>query len=158
MIDLKESLPRLLPAAIAWAEGIASFVQRRGQPLTRSEASDAKAVGVSQPGRIRVLEVDELPLPADPELCDSALQAGLLGPDIVGFTLGYSILVCRGHKSRSVMSHECRHVAQYEQSGSIAEFLPVYLASIVAVGYANSPFEREAQAFELPDFIEPLDS
>lgn len=154
-MNLKESLPRLLPGAIAWAEGIASDVQQRGQPLSQSEASVAKVVGVGQPDRVRVLEVDQLPLPTDPELRDSALQTGLLGPDMVGLTLGYSILICRGYRSRTMMSHECRHVAQYEQAGSIASFLPIYLASIVEVGYANSPFESEARAFELPDSMEP---
>jgi hypothetical protein len=103
--------------------------------------------------QITVLTVDQLPLPEDPELRAAALETGLLGPDMIGLTLGYSILICRGHLKRSVLSHECRHVAQYESAGGIASFLPIYLASIVkpGVGYWNSAFEQEARAYELPD-------
>ena len=61
----------------------------------------------------------------------AALQAGLLGPGMVGLTLGHAIFICRGHKTRRLLSHELRHVHQYEQHGSIAAFLPVYLGQIV---------------------------
>ena len=46
------------------------------------------------------------------------------------------------------LSHEFRHVYQYEAAGSIAAFLPVYLQQIVAFGYANAPFEADARAHE----------
>ena len=113
--------------------------------------SDAKTVGVQHPERIRVLMIERLPLPLDAELRMAALQTGLLGPTMVGLTLGYSILICHGHMTRRLLSHECRHVFQYEQAGSIAAFLPRYLMSIVQVGYQNCPFEKDARAYELPD-------
>lgn len=150
-MDLPALLPVLMPRAIAWAEIVASDVATRGITLNRSAFDDAKAVGVRLPENIRVLTVDELPLPEDPELRAAALETGLLGPGMIGLTLGYSILICRGHMTRSVRSHECRHVAQYENAGGIASFLPVYLASIVEVGYWDSSFEQEARAYELPD-------
>jgi len=68
-----------------------------------------------------------------------------------GLTLGYTILICHGHLSRRLLSHECRHVAQYEQAGSIASFLPTYLGAIVQVGYWNCPFEQDARSHELSD-------
>ena len=52
---------------------------------------------------------------------------------------------------RRLLSHECRHVFQYEQAGSIALFLPLYLDAIVRVGYENCPFEQDARAHELAD-------
>jgi hypothetical protein len=70
---------------------------------------------------------------------------------MVGLTLGHSIFICRGHQTRRLLSHELRHVHQYEAHGSIAEFLPVYLQQIAEVGYANAPFEIEARAHEQGD-------
>ena len=68
-----------------------------------------------------------------------------------GLTLGHSILIRHGRMSRRLLSHECRHVFQYEQAGSIATFLPHYLRSIVQVGYWESPFEKDARDHELAD-------
>jgi hypothetical protein len=48
-----------------------------------------------------------------------------------------------------LLSHECRHVHQYEAHGSIAAFLPVYLEQIATVGYRNSPLEQDARAHEV---------
>ena len=150
-MDLRLVLPRLMPRAIAWAEAVAAQVASAGTPLDASGLSDAKIVGVRNPGKIRVSMVDRLPLPPDPELRAAALQTGLLGPTMTGLTLGHSILICHGQMCRRLLSHECRHVFQYEQAGSIAAFLPLYLKSIVEVGYRDSPFERDARAHEQAD-------
>ena len=152
-VDLQARLPQLLPRAIAWAETVAADVAARGVGLSASALADARAVGVQRPENVRVLMVVQLPLPTDPELQAAAVQTGLLGPTMIGLTLGYAILICQGHMSRRLLSHECRHVAQYEHAGSIGSFLPVYLASIIqpGVGYGNSPFEQDALAHELPD-------
>ena len=150
-MELSVLLPRLMPRAIAWAEAVAAHVASAGKPLDASGLSDAKIVGVQEPGRIRILMVDHLPLPSDPELQAAALQTDLLGPTMAGLTLGHSILICQGQMCRRLLSHECRHVFQYEQAGSIAAFLPLYLDSIVQVGYWNSPFEHDARAHEQAD-------
>jgi hypothetical protein len=150
-IHLQALFPRLLPQAIAWAEAVAADVITRGTALNALRVADARVVGVQQPENIRVLLVDRLPLPADPDLQAAAVHTGLLGPTVTGLTLGYAMLICHGHLSRRVLSHECRHVAQFEQAGSIATFLPADLSSIVQVGYWNCPFEQDACAHELPD-------
>jgi len=95
--------------------------------------------------------VESLPLPEDEMLRRAALETGLLGPGMVGLTLGYSVLICRGHDSLRLLSHEFRHVHQYEQAGSIAAFLPVYLRQVATVGYSNAPFEIDARAYETID-------
>jgi len=93
-MDLQALLPLLMPRAITWAETMASHVATRGIPLNQSASEDAKTVGVRRPDNIRVLTVDQLPLPEDPELRAAALETGLLAPDMIGLTLGYSILIC----------------------------------------------------------------
>ena len=149
-MDLPD-LPRLMPRAIAWAETVAALVASAGEPLDASDLLDAKAVGVQNPGIIRVSTVELLPLPSDAELREAALQMELLGPSLDGLTLGHSILIRHGRMSRRLLSHECRHVFQYEQAGSIAAFLPLYLQTIVQAGYWDSPFEKETRAHELAD-------
>lgn len=120
-----------------------------GEALTPAEEEIARRVGVRQPEWVRVEIVDSLPLPADPVLRSAALAAGLLGPGMVGLTLGHAIFICRGHKDRRLLSHELRHVHQYEQHGSISAFLSVYLGQIVEVGYTRAPLEADARAHEL---------
>lgn len=151
-MDLRAELAGLLPRAIAWAEERAARAAQAGTPLNAAEQQIARAVGVAKPERVRVEIVgDSLPMPDDPILRAAAVRAGLMGPGMVGLTLGYAIFICRGHKTRRLLSHELRHVHQYEQHASIAGFLPVYLEQVIEVGYGNAPFERDARAHELRD-------
>lgn len=147
--DLRLALPYLLDPAIKWAESRASEVRTKGNSLGHTDLRVAMKVGVRRPDLIRTLLVNELPLPDHPLLREAALQTGLLGPTVIGLTLGYSVLVVRGNFNRRLLAHECRHVHQYESYRSIAEFLPVYLEQIVSVGYYNAPFEKDARAHEL---------
>lgn len=92
-----------------------------------------------------------MPVPGDRALQSAAIEAGLLGPDAVGLTLGYAIFVRCGYQTRRLLSHELRHVHQYEQYGSVAAFLPVYLRQVIEMGYRDAPFEMDARAHELRD-------
>jgi hypothetical protein len=87
-------------------------------------------------------------MPTEPILRSAAAQTGFLDPRMVGLTLGHSVFICRGHETMRLLSHEFRHVYQYEQAGSIAAFLPGYLAQIVEHGYTNTSFEVDARAHE----------
>lgn len=152
-MDLRRALPALLPAAIAWAEARAKKAAEAGSALSAAEHDIARRVGVGHPDRVRVEMVDELPLPEEPALRAAALAAGLLDPGMVGLTLGHSIFIRRGkqdrRQDRRLLSHELRHVHQYEQHGSIAAFLRVYLSQIVEVGYARAALEADARAHEI---------
>ena len=75
-------------------------------------------------------------------------RLGCWGLGLVGLTLGYSVFICRGNETVLLLSHEFRHVYQYEQAGSIAAFLPGYLQQIAAFGYADAPLEHDARAHE----------
>ena len=104
-LDLRNALPSLLPEAIAWAEARAYEAAASGMTLDDSGVALARAVSVVHPERIRVLLVESLPLPDDPNLREAALEAGLLGPGMVGLTLGYSVMICEGHVTDRLMSH-----------------------------------------------------
>ncbi|MGC1459456.1 MAG: hypothetical protein WA825_14365 [Steroidobacteraceae bacterium] len=143
-----ETIPRLLPKAIAWAEARSGEIARSGVPLTRLELRLAHLVGVQEPERVRILEVSEVPRPQDPELRQAAEAMGLLGPHTIGLTLGHGIYIVAGYSSNRLVSHECRHVYQYEVAGSIGKYLPVYLNQIASVGYEAAPLEVDARAHE----------
>jgi hypothetical protein len=149
MIDLAAELPRLLPKAVAWAENEATAALVSGVPLIETGLRLARSVGVHFPERIRVVESASLPFPADPELSAAALQTGLLGPGTAGLTLGYTVFIMKGQGSNRLISHECRHVHQYEVAGSIAGFLPLYLQQIVSYGYEQAPYEIDAREHEI---------
>ena len=150
-MDLRTALPQLLPRAIAWADARAAQVASSGRSLDDDEVQLARRAGVAFPERVRVALVDALPMPEDPELREAAIQAGLLGPGMVGLTLDHSVFICRGHETKRLLSHELRHVYQYEQAGSLAGFLPGYLQQIVESGYAAAPLEQDARAHEVTD-------
>jgi len=143
------TLLQLLPQAIAWAQFQADHVAALGTPLTDNLLAVAQRVGVRKPELIRVKRVDHIPLPADPLLRKAARRAGLLGPNTLGLTLGYGIFIVSGHDTVRLLSHEFRHVYQYETLGSIDKFLPVYLQQIVDFGYADAPLEVDAREYEM---------
>jgi hypothetical protein len=144
------ALLSLLPKAIGWAEEQSALVLEGGQPLTAKEIGIARTVGVAHPEHIRILEVPSLPAPEDAELRQAAMAVGLLGPDMIGLTFGHGIYICEGHRTDRLVSHELRHVFQYEQAGSIADFLPTYLAQTALHGYTNAPLEIDARDHQLP--------
>lgn len=146
--DLQAALPLLLPKAIAWAEVQARRVSETGEALSKTGTETARKVGVQHPELIRILLVKELPLPDEPVLREAAVGTGLIGPHMAGLTLGHSILIVNGTLDLRLLSHECRHVHQYEQHGSISAFLRVYLQQIATVDYANAPLEQDARAYE----------
>lgn len=148
-MTLAENLPRILPLAVAWAEVRSAEILRHGETLTPAERDLAVRMGVADSDRIRLQLVDRLPVPEDPMLAAAAASTGLLGPGIVGLTLGHGIYICRGHRTAQLVSHECRHVHQYERAGSIGAFLAVYLQQLAQYGYANAPLERDAYAMQI---------
>ncbi|MCB1607082.1 MAG: hypothetical protein KDI71_08930 [Xanthomonadales bacterium] len=141
------NLAHLLPKAIAWAEAQARWIGDHGQPLFAGQTELARSVGVTHPERIRIALVSAIPQPDDPALRQAAAALGMLGANTAGLTLGYGIFICTELSNR-LLSHECRHVHQYEQAGSIAAFLHSYLLQLVEYGYRQAPLEVDARAHE----------
>lgn len=144
-MNLKMELPILLPKAIAWAEAKQSNIIATGIPLTQEQLAIAQEVGVFRPENIRIKFVNHIPMPDDPVLAAAAIQTGLISPDTAGMALYYGIFISSSViVNRSLLAHEFRHVQQYEQKGSIANFLTEYLTQIVTFGYVDSPLEKDA--------------
>jgi hypothetical protein len=148
--SLAQQLPALAPRAIEWAERVASGAALSGKPLSMALQKIAVGSGVRKPGSIRILVVDEIPLPDEPVLHAAALKVGLSQSSAAGLTLGYAVVVRRGYEDDvRLLSHEFRHVAQYEACGGIRAFLSMHLAHLVEFGYEDSPFEVDARAHEV---------
>lgn len=145
----RAELTRQLPRALAWAERLAAETAARGVPLATAGRRLAAAVGVQRPELIRIVELGELPLPADAALREAARRCGFPPAGWVALTLGYGILILTGQSSSRLLSHECRHVYQYETAGSIRAFLSQYLDELVNHGYRHAPLEIDARRFEL---------
>ena len=147
--DLLSILPQLLPKVIGWAEKQSAELCSSGMALTERGQSIAKAAGVTHAEKIRISIVSSIPIPDDPVLQKVAIETGLLGPDTAGLTLGYGIYIRAGKGSAQLLSHECRHVYQYETFGSIGEFMSIYLQQIAQYGYEDAPLEVDAREHEI---------
>lgn len=138
-------LPLATPAVAAWSAWQQRRILQHGQSLTAAEREVATAVGVNEPRRIRVLLVDRIPFPGGGVLDRLALRFGLPGPHVDGLTLGHGIFLRRHAATLRLLAHECRHVQQFEQAGSLRAFLRDYLRQVARHGYEDAPFEIDAR-------------
>lgn len=148
-MNLQTLLPLLVPKAIAWAQEQSHLILRSGVSLNEKGTALATHVGVAKPGLVRIQYVSELPMPEDSLLREIANATGLIGPNMAGITLGYGIFIVERHADIRLISHELRHVQQYESFGGIEAFMPAYLAQIASVGYHDAPLEQDARNHEV---------
>jgi hypothetical protein len=147
-LDLIKLLPRLLPPATAWVQAQEAKILASGRPLSETETKLAVLVGVQHPGAVRIAVVRNIPTPEDFELRSIAAETNLIGPNTGGITFGHGVYILEGHVTNRLVSHELRHVHQYETFGSIGAFLTTYLEQIATVGYDRAPLEMDARSFE----------
>jgi hypothetical protein len=136
----------LLSLACAWAEEQEQLILGKGVGLTDGQLADARSIGVTAPERVRLLQVEEIPLPEHPGLRAAARETGLLSPGTAGLTLRYGIYIRSPFwEARELIVHELVHCRQYEQLGGLEPFLNKYLWECVTLGYGQAPMEHEAQ-------------
>lgn len=137
----------ILPAAVAWVRKQERQILAAGVSLNAQQLIDARAAGVAQPERIRLLRVPTIPPQRRRGLRSIALKLGVLSPHTAGLTACYGIFIRNdfwGH--RALLVHEFAHIAQYERLGGIRPFLRDYLLECLIDGYPLGPLEREAAA------------
>lgn len=137
----------LLPRAIQWACGQENLILESGVPLDGWEKKAARHLGIIHADKVRLLEVKQVPLPADAELCAAASAAGLVSADSIGMSLRYGIFIRDDFwRQREVVAHELVHTSQCEKLGWEL-FLRQYLSECLQVGYPQAPLEVEARDF-----------
>lgn len=148
--ELARQLPVMVPRVMEWAEHVSAATLRVGTPLSRDLQDLARRSGVRHPERIRMRVLEGIPLPEEPMLRAAAGSVGVAQSDAAGMTLGYAVIVHRGYeRDLRLLSHEFRHVAQYEAAGGIRAFLAVHLPHLLQFGHENSPYEVDARAHEV---------
>ena len=144
---MRSQFEMLVPLAAAWATEQEQEILRDGVSLSAEEIGDARAVGVQEPDRVRLLRVETIQRPTQPQLRAACDAIDFLTPATRGLTLGHGIFIRSDcWRERSLIVHELAHVAQYERFGEILPFLRRYLYECLTVGYSASPLEQEAIA------------
>ena len=142
-----QQLEELLPLAAQWATEQERRVLCEGVRLSEIEMADAKAIGVRNPERVRLLRVQTIPVPAHPMLRSAAASINFLTAAPRGLALEYAIFVRADHwRDRALIAHELVHTAQYQRLGRILPFLQTYIYQCATVGYPNAALELEAIA------------
>jgi hypothetical protein len=142
-----EQFEALLPLACEWAQQQEVTILRDGVPLTGEQICDARTIGVAQPDRVRLLEVNVIPLPKHPGLRTAAQATHLITPNTIGMTFRHGIFIrSEWWGDRRLIAHELVHTSQYERLGGIQPFLAQYLHECITVGYPAAPLEQEAIA------------
>jgi hypothetical protein len=142
-----DQLEQLLPLAAQWAAEQERRVLCEGVPLSEIETADAKAIGVRNPERVRLLRVHFVPVPVHPMLRAAAASINFLSAAPRGLALVYGIFIRADHwRDRALIAHELVHTAQFQRLGGILPFLETYISQCATVGYPKAPLELEAIA------------
>ena len=135
----------LLPLAVQWAIEQEQRILQNGVPLLPHEIEDAKAIGLRDPNRVRLLPVKIIARPENLALRAACDAINFLTAETRGMTLGHGIFIREDFwRDRALVAHELVHTAQYERLGGTEPFLKEYLTECLTVGYADSPLETEA--------------
>jgi hypothetical protein len=142
---LSSQFDTLLPLAAQWAADQQNRILRDGVPLSIRELAAALKVGVQDPERVRLLQVEIIPSPTHPALQAAYQMANFVPTAPRGLTLHHGIFIRADYwRDRSLIVHELVHTAQFERLGGIQPFLRQYLMECATVGYNKSPLETEA--------------
>jgi hypothetical protein len=147
MID-QTHFDRLAPLACQWAKAQEAYVLKHGVPLNRDQLADARRAGVDDPGRVRILVVDRIPLPEDMELADAARRAQIITDASKAVAIGHAIIVrADSWQNRELLLHQLVHVAQCERSGGLEIFVGEYLLDRRSSrDFSLGSFEDEARS------------
>lgn len=139
-------VPMILPLACSWVSRQERRILRDGVPLDSMQVADARAIGVLQPERVRVLHVSTVPLPGSWLSGVARYFGGTPFRDTSGLSARYGIFIrARFAADRQLLVHELTHTHQYERMGGIRPFLRQYLYECLTAGYLMAEMEREAR-------------
>jgi hypothetical protein len=115
--SLLTQFERLLPLAAAWATEQEQEILRDGVSLSAEEIANARAIGIQEPDRVRLLRIESIPRPSQPQLRAACDAINFLTPATRGLTLGDGIFIRSDcWPDRSLVVHELVHVANTKSS------------------------------------------
>ncbi len=147
---IQAKVDRLAPAAVAWISSVQPLATR-GRPLTPSEAQFARQIGVANPDVVRVVVVDQLPMPEDEDLRREAAAHGMGSALEGGRTMGNIIFLKPAYAhDPEVLTHELTHVAQFQRLGT-EPMIRRYITEMLLFSYSRMPLELEAFQHQTSD-------
>jgi hypothetical protein len=147
-LETDKNIDTLTSLTYEWARLHESNILANGIKLSPDQEIDAFLAGVKNPSDIKLLKVNQIPLPDSPLLVKGLEQIGLLNNDTVGLTLGHGIYINKTHwDRREVLVHEFAHVMQFERLG-FRQFLLQYITECLSYGYPFGDLETEARKIE----------
>lgn len=139
----------VLDARLARQQRFDRFVRAHGRRLAGREVALARKAGVTQPDRIRILEVAHIPRrDTDTKLMQNLniQPPKLRRVEIGGLTSGYGVVLNKRYVAQDwVLAHEFAHVAQIERMGPRG-FLRRVLIETYSLPGKLIPIEQEAIA------------
>ena len=127
MVD-QRAFEHLLSLACEWAKATEEFVLAYGAPLSPRHLADARLAGVQDCSKIRMMVVDRIPLPEDPELAEAARRAQIITEDTRCVGFGHALIVrADAWGDRELLLHNLVHIAQCERSGGLEPWVYRYL-------------------------------
>src|SRR5947209_10859565 len=124
----QDTFEHLLPLAYHWVKEQEEFVLAHGYPLGARRAHDANLVGVRDCARVRVLVVDRIPLPENPELAEASKRIGIITEDTRCAGFGHALIIrVDAWNDRELILHNLVHMAQCERCGGLAQWVRQYL-------------------------------
>ena len=111
--------------------------------------ADASLAGVKNPNRVRMLVVDRIPLPEDPQLAEVSRRAGIITEDTRCVGFGYALIIrVDAWNDRELILHNLIHIAQCERAGSLEQWCREYLSNRNSCPkFTSGSLEEEARRF-----------
>jgi hypothetical protein len=144
-----QKFEHLLMLTVKWAKAQEEFVLKHGNPLSARHVADARLAGVQDPARIRVLVVDRIPLPDDPQLAEASKRMGIITEDTRCMGFGYALIIrVDAWNDRELILHNLVHIAQCDRSGGLEEWCHEYLGDRMSCPkFTIGSLEEEARRF-----------
>lgn len=150
---ITDQIDPYMPLALEFVKNNERRALENGVPLLPQYLDIAQRVGIKNPEKVRVLYVDELPMPQNESLKFQMERLGLDSPYLVGMTYGYGIYIKHAAKGdKLLLSHELIHVRQAEEL-SLEGITREYFLQLKIFGYRESPIEIEAYD-NAPNYLE----
>lgn len=140
-----ENFDDIVATITSWADKEGSRILESGDILDDCYLISGVNIGVVSTENIRVLQVDEIPLPEGRDAKEALLTSELISGGGATLALGFAIFERKDNEDKEAMCRSLAHVAQFERMGEdLGAFLRAYLTETLLGEVEASPLAREA--------------
>lgn len=117
---------------------------QEGQKISPCMIERARAIGVLNPEKVRIVNQTNLPKPSDALTLELYKKIGVDKDSVGALTLGHSIYIKpKYYQSYNILLHEFVHVMQMERLG-VKKYVEDYIVQSLSLDYYKVPLEAEA--------------